>query len=279
MAFIIKIDNPDFAKIIKSLEPMCSVLTFDFSERGLGLNVSDDNNSTAFSILLGTNHFTEYEFTGDGVERVSLNANKFATILGKMSYPFQMESTMDGSVRLVSTVGRQAYKQNLIDAPEKYHAKSVNIELELEKLVNDSSAIVVKIMHQDLKEALRNVKIDSKNVTITLDEDKLNFIADSVEVEAEVAAPLVEAVAGEWELTYNIKYFKDLLNVVSDNNAMTMHLYPGRKSFVLEFGFDDEGSHCRFSLAPVLQRKTPVEEVEEVVDEEFDEDESESELD
>jgi hypothetical protein len=279
MAFIIKIENPDFARIIKGLESMCSVLTFDFSERGLGLNVSDDNNSTAISMLLKNNYFTEYEFTGSGVERVSLNAQKFSKILGKMSYPFQMESTMDGSIRLVDDGGRQTYKQNLIDAPEKYHAKSVNIETELDKLVNDSSAIVVEVMHQDIREALRNVGIDSKNVTISLDSERFNFVADSLEVEAEMVVPLLEAVSGKWELTYNISYFKKLLEVASTNVKMTMRLYPGRKSFVLDFDLENDEGYCRFTLAPVLQRKTPVETEEEVLEESVDEDESESELD
>ena len=267
-----KINNPLVNKIVKSLESMCSVLTFDFSEHGLGLNVSDDNNSTGFSFLLGVKHFEEYEFTGEGVERVSLNAKKFAKILGKMSYPYSMESTMDGSIRILSDVGRQVYKQNLIDAPEKYHAKSEIIKEQLEKLSNDDSAIVVKIMHHDMKEALRNVGIDSKNTTIQLDGDRFELVADSMEVEAEISAPLVERVDGEWNNTYNIKYFKDLLDVLSNNAVMTMHLYPGRKSFVLEFGMDDDDtSYCRFSLAPVLRRKKPVE-VEEVEVEESESD-------
>ena len=271
MAFIMKINEPLITKIVKSLESMCSVLTFDFSEHGLGLNVSDDNNSTGFSFLLGVSHFENYEFTGEGVERVSLNTKKFAKILGKMSYPFSMESTMDGSIRLVSDVGRQAYKQNLIDAPEKYHAKSEVIKEQLEKLTQDDSAIVVKIMHQDMREALGNVGIDSKNTTIKLDGDRFELFADSMEVEAEIEAPLVEKVKGTWDNTYNIKYFRDLLKVHADNTVMTMHLYPGRKSFALEFGWDDETSYCRFSLAPVLQRKKPTE-VEEVEVEEAESD-------
>lgn len=273
MAFIMKVNDPLIKKIITSLESMCSVITLDFSEHGLGLNVSDDNNSAGFSFMLGSSHFEEYEFTGTGVERVSLNAKKFAKILGKMSYPFGMESTMDGSIRVLSDVGRQVYKQNLIDGPEKYHAKSEVIREQLEKLSNDDSAIVVKIMHQDMKEALNNVGIDSKNTIIRLDVDRLELIADSMEVEAEISAPLVDKVDGEWTNTYNIKYFKDLLKVLDDNTVMTMHLYPGRKSFVLEFGWDDEVSYCRFSLAPVLQRKKPVE-VEEV-----EVDDTESDLD
>jgi hypothetical protein len=278
LAFIITIDNPDFTKIITGLEKMCSVLTFDFSEHGLGLNVSDDGNSTGFSLLLGAGRFTEYEFTGKDVERVSLNTKKFATILGKMSYPFQMESTMDGSIRLVSKVGRQTYKQNLLDAPEKYHAKSETIRASLEQLVSDDSAIIVKVMHQDLRDALKNVGIDSKTTIISLDGDVFEFVADSMEVEAVVTAPLKESVDAKWSNAYSIKFFKNLLSIVSANEEVKMYLYPGRKSFVLELGFEDDESYCRFSLAPVLQRKTPTAD-EEVVVEETDEDESESELD
>jgi len=272
MAFIIKIDNRNIAKIIKGLEKMCSVLTFDFSKQGLGLNVSDDNNSTGFSVMLDSGYFEDYDFTGDGVERVSLNANKFVKILEKMSYPFQMESTMDGSIRLVSATGRQTYKQNLIESAEKYHSKSEVIQASLENLMDDESGITIKLMRQDLREALINVGVDSKNTTIGLDGDKLEFMADSMEVEAEISAMLQEPVKGNWELTYNIKYFKDLLDVVGDNTVVTMNLFEGRKSFVLAFELEDEKSYCRFSLAPVLQRRKP----EEVVVEEVDDDDSES---
>lgn len=277
MAFIIKIENPIITKVINSLEKMCSVVTFDFNEHGLGLNVADDNNAMAFSIFLNNGQFEEYEFIGEGTEHVTLNTSKLAKILSKMSYPFRIESTMDGSIKLVSDVGRQSYKQNLIDAPEKYHVKSEKIAEELARLVEDDSAIVATVLHQDLKEALRNVGIDSKNVTITLD-NELIFEADSIEVEAVATAPLVEAVEGMWKMTYNIEFFENMLKIVDSNKPIILHLYPDGGSFVAEFGLEnDEVSYYRFTLAPVRQRRVAVE--EDVEEEAGDDDESESELD
>lgn len=280
MAFIIKIENPEVVSIIKSLKPMCSVLPFEFGNDGLGLSMSDDTDAMAFTFMFRPSMFKEYEFSGDNIDKVALSAEKFSKIIDRMAYPFQIESTMDGSIRLVSAVGRQTYKQNSVDAQDKYFMKSERIKQALDNLVGHADAIRIEVLHQDLKEALKKVSIDTKNVIITLDNDKLTFTTDSIEVDAETDAPLLKPAAGEWKMTYNVEFFTSLLKIVNSNSPMELYLYPDRRSFVAYVKLEDGdvgASYCILSLAPVLQRREAVEEesVEEVVEDEPEYDEVE----
>lgn len=259
---------------------MCSVLPFEFGNDGLGLSMSDDTDAMAFTFMFRPSMFKEYEFSGDNIDKVALSAEKFSKIIDRMAYPFQIESTMDGSIRLVSAVGRQTYKQNSVDAQDKYFMKSERIKQALDNLVGHADAIRIEVLHQDLKEALKKVSIDTKNVIITLDNDKLTFTTDSIEVDAETDAPLLKPAAGEWKMTYNVEFFTSLLKIVNSNSPMELYLYPDRRSFVAYVKLEDGdvgASYCILSLAPVLQRREAVEEesVEEVVEDEPEYDEVE----
>ncbi len=273
MAFTVKFESPEIITILKSLESMCSVLPLEFSADGLGLNVVDDNKFMAFSIFFDESMLLDYNFEGDGVERITLSSKNFKDVVTKMAYPIEMTSIMDTGIKLASTTGRQSYTIKAVE--RDYAGTSEKVQEQLEMLANDEdSCIIIKTMHQDLKQALRNVAVADNSVKISLDGDRLELFADSIDIDAEAFVPLVEDIDGEWEKTYNVKYFLDILGVLNTNREITMRLFEDARSFIASVQLGSEGDgFCRLTLAPVTASRVEREEETDAEDDDEPDDE------
>lgn len=260
MAFLIKFgdDSVECVHFMKVLASISSAFSFECSKYGLGLNVTDDENSQAYSVLFSPEVFEEFSFVGEDVDNCVFDSNKFKIIISKLSFPFLMESTMDGSVKILSEVGRQSYKQNQLEMSDKYISRNNDVKNHLLKLIQDDDAIVVKALHSDFRNALTNISIDSKVVNIVLDKDKFKLMADSLDVEAEAEVPLHESVDEKlkWEFSYNLNFLKRLIDTIRGSGLLTLRLFHDNRSMVIEADLskNDDG-YCRMTILPILKRR------------------------
>jgi hypothetical protein len=262
MAFTLEMENPVVVSILNSLEAMCSILPFEVDEHGLGLNVASDGRDTAIILKFDKDMFKDFVFQGDGKEGICVNSANFKKIMSKLAYPVSMEYGLSGGIKISSTIGRQNYTVRAVEEviSEKAYEAAGRIYEQLQKHISSGEQLIAKVLAQDFKMALNNVDVMAKaektNVEITLNGDTLDFVVDSVDIDAEAIVPLVEAVDGEWTRVYNLGFLKNIIGIVSRNVEIKVHLFDDTRSIMFEMPLDDESkSFCLVNLAPVEMRR------------------------
>lgn len=258
--FTLILEKSDIVNVLHELKKDVSVYPLEVDENGIQFSVMDDNKNMGIWIKFDQTLPTSFEFEGDGVERYIVASGTFADAAKKTSYPLEIGSFMDGSLKISSANGRQKYKIKQI---EDKNPEQSEYYRERFKTFEDADAITVRVLRQNIMEALRTVAVASKDVDITLDDDVFVFNSSDIEIDAEAVAPLVEAVKGSWKRGYNVKILQDLLKLMSANSEVIMHLYLDKEEMLIHLPLDDIGkSFCKVVLAPTVERGV-VEEEEE----------------
>ncbi len=252
--FSVTLDSPIVANIIAALTDAISDLPLEVSENGIDISAMDDEKHMAIWVHIAPD-MMNFDFDGENMERYVISSEMFSKAVKNVGYPIEIGSTMDGSLKINSQTGRQSYKiKPVIDRePEdgEYYRRKFS-----EAMAGEGFNLV-KILKQNLREAVKTVKVAGDNVKITLDDTALIFSTPHVEIDAEAVAPLEEAVGNvEWSHNYDVKLLKFMLNVNKDNLPVDLYLFEGENDSVIVSMMLSENSFCRMRIAAAPERGT-----------------------
>jgi len=250
--FSLTLEQTEFIRILKSLQDRIGLFPFEIKEDGIDIATMDDGRNMAIWIHFPLSMFSGFEFGGEETERYMIPSDAFTKAAASTKYPIEITSLMDGSIKMASNDGRQTYKlipeRGDVEEETEYHRNRFNTVLE------EREYTTIKILKQDLLEAVRTVQVASEQARLVLEENALLFSAVDAIIEADGVAPLVESVENpDWSHPYELKLLKFFLEVPKDNVEIVLHLLGDSDSFLVEIPFED-GGFCKMAVAAIPVR-------------------------
>jgi len=251
--FSLTLNETEFIRILKELQKRIGLFPLEVKEDGIDIATMDDGRNMAIWIHFPSSMFAGYDFGGEGTERYMIPSKVFTEAADSTKYPIEIGSLMDGSIKMASNDGRQTYK--LIPERDDNPADSDYNRNRFATVLEEREFVTIKILKQDLKEAVRTVKVASEQARITLEENSLLLSAVDAIIEADGVAPLVEAVSDmEWSHPYEIKLLDFFLDIPKTNLEVILHLLMDSDSFLVEIPFGEEGGFCKMAIAAIPER-------------------------
>lgn len=253
--FSLTLENPEIVRILNALKERIGLFPFEVRADGIQIATMDDGKNMAIWVQFPLEMMKDFEFEGlegHDFERYMIPSKIFMESISHTSYPLEMGSLMDGSIKVNSANGRQTFKiiPERDDGSEtsEYHRNRFN------GIVGEEEYVKVRVLKQDLLEAVRTAKVASEQVKIRLEEQSLLLSSIDATVEADGVAPLVEPVVNpNWSHDYNVKLLEFFLGVLGTNREITLYLLSDTDTFLVDIPISEHG-FCKMAIAAIPVR-------------------------